>query len=157
MAMYRSFVRPLLESAAPAWNPHNRGDVDSLEKVQKRCLRMISDLGKMPYEDKLKIVGLQSLEDRRLRGDLIETFKYLNGFNDVDPAELFSFVRDRHAKETRAFENNDLIAEKTTLDIRKFFFTNRVTSAWNSLPNEVKLAPSVNTFKNRYDEYTTNV
>ena len=113
---------------------------------------MASDLGKMSYEDKLRAVGLQSLEDRRARGDLIETYKYLNGFNDVDSTGLFSFVRDRHSKDTRSHENNDLIGEKTSLNIRKFFFTNRVTYAWNSLPTEVKEAPSVNSFKNRYDE-----
>ena len=69
-ALYLSFVRPLLESAAPAWNPHNRADVEAIEKVQKRALRMISNLGNMNYEEKLKTLGIQSLEDRRLRGDL---------------------------------------------------------------------------------------
>jgi len=114
---------------------------------------MVSNLGKMPYEARLKKVGLQSLEDRRLRGDLIETYKYLNSFNDIDPTGLFSFIQDRHSRETRSYENNDLVAEKMKLDIRKFFFTNRVCSAWNQLPCEVRHAPSVNSFKNRYDDY----
>ena len=114
---------------------------------------MISDLGNMSYEEKLQKLGLQTLEDRRLRGDCIETFKYLNGYNDVDLYGLFSFVRDRHDKCTRSHENNNLVAEKTHLNVRKYFFTNRVTSAWNDLPIEVKQAQSVNSFKNEYDKY----
>ena len=114
---------------------------------------MIGELSGMRYEDKLSEIGLQTLEDRRLRGDCIETFKYLNGYNDVDPNRLFAFVRDRHDKDTRAHANNCLVAEKTRLDIRKYFFTNRVTSIWNDLPTEVKEAESVNAFKNVYDMY----
>ena len=157
MAMYRSFVRPLLEFAAPAWSPHKRGDVEALEKVQKRCLRMISNLGGMTYEQKLTELNLQTLEDRRLRGDAIEAFKYINGFNDVDPNRIFSFVRDRHDRDTRSFEDNNLVPEKTRLDIRKFFFANRVTWTWNDLPNLTKEAASVNSFKNMYDELIPNL
>ena len=107
----------------------------------------------MPYEERLKELGLQSLEDRRERGDQIECFKYLNGHNDINPDRLFSFIRDRHDKFTRSYADNNLVCEKTSLNIRKFFFTNRVTGAWNSLPREVREATSVNMFKNRYDEY----
>jgi len=156
MMMYKSFVRPLLETSAPAWNPYKRGDVDALEKVQKRALRMIGDDGslcKMSYENRLKTLKIQSLECRRTRGDLLETFKYLNGYNDVDPYRLFSFVRDRHSRDTRSHANNHLVSEKTSLNLRKFFFTNRVTKDWNDLPPMVKEAPSVNSFKNLYDEH----
>jgi len=156
MAMYKSFVRPLLESSAPAWNPSKRGDIDALERVQRRATRMINDKNwpsNPTYEERLQLLGIQSLESRRLRGDLIETYKYMNGFNDVNHSQLFSFVRDRHPVETRSHTNNHLVSEKTTLNVRKFFFTNRVTSSWNSLPNEVKEAPSVNSFKNLYDNH----
>ena len=126
--LYKSFVRPLLETSAPAWNPWKRGDIDKLEKVQRRSLRLIGDLRKVPYESRLQELDLQSLERRRERGDLIECYKYLNGFNDVNPETLFSFVRDRHCRSTRSYSNNNLVAEKTSLDARKFFFTNRVTA-----------------------------
>ena len=155
-ALYRSFVRPLLESAVPAWNPHNRADIDAIEKVQKRALRMISNLGHMNYEDKLKTLGLQTLEDRRLRGDLIETYKYLNGFINTDPNKLFTFVKDRHSIDTRSHANDCLVPEKTHLNIRKYFYVNRITNAWNSLPSEIRTATSINSFKNMYDDHLTN-
>ena len=77
----------------------------------------------------------------------------LNGFNDVNCDELISFIRDRHTKETRQRSNNHLVPEKTRLDIRKYFFTNRVVEMWNDLPCEVREASSIKNFKNRYDEY----
>jgi len=152
IAMYRSFIRPLIEFAAPVWSPNKRGDVDTLEKVQRRCLRMITNLGGKTYEEKLIELGLQSLEDRRKRGDAIETYKYINGFNDIDPNSIFSFVRDRHDKDTRSSDNNNLVPEKTHLNVRKFFFANRATWVWNDLPSHVKEAASVNVFKNLYDD-----
>jgi len=153
VSLYRSYVRPLLESAAPAWNPTKRGDVNALEKVQKRCMRLICNLGEKNYEEKLKELGLQTLEERRLRGDLIETYKYMHGYNDTDPNDLFNFVRDRHSKDTRSYANDNLVPEKTNLNIRKYFYSNRVTGTWNDLPTEIKESVSVNTFKNNYDMY----
>ena len=150
--IYQVFVRPLLESSAPAWNPHKKGDIEALEKVQRRALRMMSDIGHLSYEDKLKRLNIQSLESRRQRGDLIQTFKYLNHINDVD-MPLFSFVRERHSKDTRSHADDHLVPEKANLNIRKYFFSNRVTTAWNSLPGEVKEAMSVNAFKNKYDSH----
>ena len=91
--IYQAFVQPLLESAVPSWNPFKRGDVEALEKVQRRSLRMISDIGSLTYEEKLKKLNMQSLENRRQRGDLIETYKYLNGFNNVD-SPLFRLLEN---------------------------------------------------------------
>ena len=121
--------------------------------VQRRSLRLIGNLSAMCYEEKLAKLGLQSLEDRRVRGDQIETFKYLHGYNDTDPHRLFSFVRDRHAKDTRSYASDNLVPEKTNLNIRKYFYANRVIGVWNDLPAEVKDSVSVNSFKNNYDIY----
>ena len=153
MKLYTTYCRPLLEFAAPAWNPSKREDIETLEKVQRRALRMISDLGDLNYEERLERLGLQSLEDRRKRGDLIETYKTLNGKNDVDVECWFDFVRDRHSRDTRSREADFLISEKTRLDVRKHFFKNRVTNDWNNLPIEIRTAQSTNSFKNYYDEY----
>ena len=112
---------------------------------------MISDLGNMTYEERLKKLDLQSLEDRRKRGDAIETYKTLNGINYVVASNWFEFVRDRHSRDTRSHEADNILSEKTRLDIRKYFFKNRVTNDWNSLPIEIRTAPSVNNFKNMYD------
>jgi len=151
--LYKTFIRPLLESAAPVWSPSKREDVSVLERVQRRAFRMISDMGHMSYDEKLQSLGVQTLEDRRRRGDAIEIFKTINGFNDVDPATWFNFVRDRHDLNTRSFVDNGIVPEKASLNIRRNFFTNRAAKVWNSLPTDIKSATSVNAFKNGYDYY----
>ena len=112
---------------------------------------MVTDLGKISYEEKLKKMGMQSLEDRRKRGDLIDTFKYMNGIYDADPLKLFTFVQTRHERNTRSYLENNLVPEKTSLNVRKNFFTNRIVNEWNLLPSDIRYGSSLNEFKNYYD------
>ena len=49
--MYMTFVRPVLESSASVWNPWKRGDIEELEKVQRRALRMIGDMSGLSYNE----------------------------------------------------------------------------------------------------------
>ena len=154
--LYQVYVRPLLEAAAPAWNPSKKEDINTLEKVQKRALRMVTSLGKVSYEQKLNMLGMQSLEDRRRRGDQIQCHKIIGGFGGINPSKFFSFVQDRHDANTRQHEANHLVMEKCNRNVRKHFFTNRVVNEWNELPLHVKEAKTTNSFKNLYDENLEN-
>ena len=78
--LYKAIVRPHLEYCIHAWNPHLRKDIDMLEKIQRRATTLISGLKDLRYEERLKTCGLTTLETRRLRGDQIEVFKILNGY-----------------------------------------------------------------------------
>jgi len=154
--LYKVFVRPILESAVSAWCPWERQDINAIEKIQRRATRMVPSLGGIDYETRLSICGLTTLEDRRVRGDLIDVFKMLNGFTDVCET-FFNFINERHDFKTRSVTNKSLVAEKCHLDVRKNFFTNRVVQNWNLLPLEVREAESVNDFKNQYDDWTLSV
>ena len=66
------YVRPHLEFSVPAWCPWSVGDKETIEKVQKRAVSMVSGLTGLSYSEKLIELNLQSLENRRLRYDLID-------------------------------------------------------------------------------------
>ena len=81
--LYKALVRPHLEYCIQAWNPHLRKDVDMLEKIQRRATKLIPGLRDLTYDERLKECGLTTLETRRLRGDQIEVFKILNGYESI--------------------------------------------------------------------------
>ena len=73
--LYKVDVRPHLEYAVQAWSPWRRENIDKIENVQRKALKMTSGLKGQTYEQRLLVVNLTPLEDRRLRGDLIQTWK----------------------------------------------------------------------------------
>ena len=60
--LYKTLVRPYLEYCTPAWSPHYRKDIQLLEKVQHRFTRMISNVKHLSYDERLKVLGLWTLE-----------------------------------------------------------------------------------------------
>ena len=148
--LYRSLVRPHLEYCVQAWSPHFNKDINKLEQVQRRAVRMIKGIGNGDYQTKLRSLNLFSLDKRRLRGDLIETFKILTGLEKVDKEYFFSFSSSLGV--TRGHKLK-LAKPACRTDVRKFFFTNRIISTWNSLPAPVIECKTVDSFKHRLDKY----
>jgi len=75
MVIYKAYIRPNLEYCVQAWSPHLIKNKDCLEQIQRRATKLVKGLKKLTYEDRLKQLGIYSLETRRLRGDLIEVYK----------------------------------------------------------------------------------
>ena len=69
--LYTTCVRPHLEFAVPAWCPYARGDINIIEKVQRRATELVHELRDLDYQSRCKHLQLEQLEDRRKRGDLI--------------------------------------------------------------------------------------
>ena len=94
--LYRTMVRPHLEYSVSAWSPHYKKDRILLERIQHRFTRFIPGCASLPYEERLRKLGLWSLEERRNRADLIEVYKILNGLSSPSLKSLF--VLDSYGK-----------------------------------------------------------
>ena len=136
--LFKGIIRPVLEYGSPVWNPWLTKDIDSLEKVQKRCYNLASDNESHAW------LGLApcSLEKRRKILDLCEVYKYVHGLYLNRSNSFFKFsnnnTRGHSLKISKQFSRTD---------IRKFFFSNRVVNSWNKLPEHVVHAPSISSFK----------
>jgi hypothetical protein len=100
LSLYKSLIRPLIEYCVQAWSPYLVKDVINLEKVQRRFTKMIPEIRDLSYADRLKTLGLTTLATRRVRGDLIETFKLMKGLESIDYEELFTTSHMTNTKGT---------------------------------------------------------
>jgi ribonuclease P/MRP protein subunit RPP40 len=146
LPLYKTIVRPHLEYCVQAWCPYLIKDIKLLEKTQRRFTRWFKHLKGRSYKDRLKALGLFSLQRRRLRGDLIEVFKLLNGLSN--PGSQLLELSDSTQLRGNIMK---LTKKRVRSRQRAQFFTERVVNHWNKLPNEVVQATSVPEFKSKLD------
>ena len=96
--LYCAFVRPHLEYCVQAWCPIYEKDSWLLERVQKRATKMVNGLSSLEYEERLKTLDIFSLKYRRLRGDLIEVFKFINGQHMGYLKDMFELSKDTRGR-----------------------------------------------------------
>ena len=142
---YKSLVRHNLEYCCQVWSPKARfgnwKTILDIEAVQRTFTRVVEGMSDLNYEERLKKLGMTTLLERRMRGDLIETFKILNGFNNYG-TDFFN-LSDR---------TGNLVSRPKKLT-NVDFLGERVKNYWNKLPEHVKNRNSINSFKNALDKF----
>jgi len=139
-------VRPHLEYCIQAWNPFLVKDIGCLESVQTRATQLVAGFRYKPYEETLRLLGLTMLEKRRARGDLIETYKIISGCEMISKDLFFQPALTHYGLRGHSMKINK---PRCRTVLRKNYFSLRVIDDWNSLPQSVVSASSVNDFKNK--------
>ena len=148
--LFKALVRPHLEYAGCIWNLYLKKDIEAIENVQRRATKMLPYLKELPYDERLKRLKLPTLRLRRLRGDMIETYKTLNKI--YDERVTFTLFSLNSSNITRG-HSLKLVKNRCRTETRNNFFTNRVVDVWNSLPNSIVTAKNVEIFKRRLDKH----
>ena len=165
LSLFKSMVRPIIEYANCVWAPYKRKDIDFIEKVQRHFTKKIIGMKNLSYNERLTRLKLPSLEYRRLRGDIIQVYKIVNG--DYDPLttqSLFNITNyNTNNINTRQNNSTKLYKKRISTSLYHNFFTNRVINIWNSLPQEVVNVDTLSKLKNKIDchyidiMYSTNI
>ena len=153
MQLYKTYVRPHLEFACQAWSPWSAADKEVLEKVQQRAVRQVSGLKGPSYEEKLKELDMCTLEERRHRADMAMVYKILTGKMDIDAREFFEMAATSGRATRVAADPLNVTVKHGRLDIRRNFFSVRVTELWNNVPSEIKQLRSLDGFKKAYAKH----
>jgi len=110
---------------------------------------MIPGLKDLNYEERLKELGIWSLEERKNQADLLEVFKMNSGLSAISFQEFFEVDKQQKTQG----HSWKIHKQRCHLDVRKYFFSDRVVNRWNKLDQDIVDCESVNGFKNRLEKW----
>ena len=131
--LYKSIVRPHLEYGSNIWSVMYKKEAIQIENVQRRATKLVKNIQHLSYSDRSRYLGLPSLQYRRLRSDIVETFRIINNIDRVNSNKIFP----KNENTTRGHKHK-IYKKQCRTNIRKYSFSQRVVDTWNSLPAKVK-------------------
>ena len=130
------------------WSPYTKVSARNIEQIQHLATKIVENLKDVSYSERYRIIGILTLQSRRLRADMIQVYKILNGYEDIDTECIFTVDSDSYTRGHR-FKLKK-ITGNTVRHISTFSY--RTVNDWNSLPLSVGLSNSVNCFKSRLND-----
>ena len=140
--LYKALVRPVMEYAVAVWSPQYLGLIRKMEKVQRRCFKMICSTR---LEDEIEN---STLEERRQTIDLVNTFKIINGIMGLESSEFFQMSNNKMLRGN----SKKIFKQQVRTNCRAHFLSFRVVDRWNELPSAVVESRSIDKFKSKMRE-----
>jgi hypothetical protein len=153
LQLFKSLVRPHLEYGSTVWSVANTKEAIIIENVQRKATRLIKEIQYLSYGNRLKHLGLPTLQYRRIRTDVVETFKIIKSMYKVEIDTIFP----KNNTATTRGHKYKIYKKHCRTNRRKYSFSQRVLAHWNALPESVIDATSVNSFKNRLNNHWKNI
>jgi hypothetical protein len=153
LQLYKQYVHPHLEFATQSWSPWLQADIGVLEKVQRRAVGMVFSLQAKDYEDRLRELGLTTLEERRHQADMAHMYKICTCKDGLNHSDWFEPPTEAAARTRRHIDPLNMRPHRGRLEIRRNFFTVRAGDRWNDIPSGVKHASTASSFKKQYAEH----
>ena len=150
--MYKSYVRPILDYNSITWSPYLVSDINLLESVQRTFTRKLFqklNLNYNNYDNRLHLLGLDTLEVRRIKTDLIFIFKIITGHVDLTYTDFFQF---NEVVQNYTLRRHKFYLKKPKLpksSIASNFFTYRTIDIWNKLPSTIVNSQTLLDFKSK--------
>ena len=113
--------------------PLQKGDIEAIEKVQKRATKLVTLLKKLPYKERLLQLNVHTLKYRRLREDMIEV--YTITYDMYDKSVALELPRNVSSTRGNKYKLQNHISFH--YNFRRLSFAARVVNVWNSLPDHV--------------------
>ena len=142
--IFKIYLLPHLDFCAPLWNSLTKEESDKIEGIQRKFTRFITGCHGLSYEERLTLLELVPLSNRRQYLDLIQAYRLINKIDEMDH-DVFS--RDQGSRQTRSSNKFNVREENCRLNLRKNFFTCRVGHEWNKLPEDIQKSNNIEDFK----------
>ena len=149
--LFKALVRPHLEFASCVWSPRHKYNKDAIKRVQRRATKLVPGLYNMSYSERLRALNLETLEFRRRRADLLETYRIMSGNHLLSTKCQCSvcpnkeMLQKSHNTHTRGHSLK--LQTELAAGHRNNFFSARVTEDWNSLSDATVTAQTITAFK----------
>ena len=147
--LYKTLVRPKLEYCSTVWNHLLNKDKDKLEKVQRRATKLVKSVRHLNYSERLKALKIPTLQFRRKRSDMIQVFRIMHQFDNLQEEHFFSRTK---CSRTRG-HSLKLYKLKCRKTLRKNSFSQRIINVWNGLPGDVVESTTINRFKSGLEKW----
>ena len=155
VTLYKSLVRSHLEYCCPLWNPHNIGDIQLIENVQRSFTSRISGVQHLDYWARLKSLKLMSLQRRRERYIILHMWKVLHGCvpNDLD----IKFLNPSRLGIRAVVPNLSKSSSQRNQSLYDQSFAVMGPRLWNFLPGNLHALADLQQFKNALTDFLNTI